>query len=1566
MSLVFGVTGDRVDLGSPSVLDDQTPFTVVALVYPTALTNDKYIWSKDNSGGTGRRFKQDGSSGAMNWRVKRSTNTNYIAATSTNVINTHQIFIATYDGALDPSSHIYRGTQASAVAEVSYTTTTAGSGSTSDAAIGTHIGNDSTGSKFYVGEISLVALFDKVLSTTEMNTIRTMSLAQAQAWSTTPLVTGCIGFWLCDDATTLNDLSGQGNDGTVFGATVGTNDWWAQSTHTRTVNSAAVVKKTTTASLGVSAVVDSPLATSGLINSVGLIDVDGEFSVNISGDVTTLLSLGVSLFAGQEEMGTVMSASYDGTADTIAVVRLTPLRTAINTYWVGRAAGIGVLREVARIQRVGQAALVTWHDTAVRAGQPYEYILQAYGLFDPTLLGPLSDVQYVRAGDATPPDSISMLATYPKVINNLAIAKFSTPIDEDYAGVHVVWEEAAASGTATSATTLTLVDTGAAFTGLSGYIVRIVAGTGLGQERIIAFTSATTITVDSPWDVQPNTTSQYEVYRLIKVVTDYGVPASDDEFMFTPLGYGRHYFMAFDRAGNTQDVSTAHSWNFIAGSETFVGPNHPPALTISQLPTATQQQLVAPYSNATQYAVVEVLGTDPIDDTVGVTIEYRTRLFYGSVVSSATSNTLTVAGAPWSGNEWKNFILTITSGTGAGQSVTVLSNTTNVLTIVGTFTTVPNNTSVFELAWVTGLLSTAPAGPAPDSPGSTRSRWIAVSKDASQNWLQLRAVDAEGLYSGVMTFTPDYDIQPGLSAVNPSIDSIRDTLTITGTVDDDARSLIWTVDGTPYMIPNLDVLKTFVLDEPARTGISLTDGVRRIITITPYSNIDGTGVAGPPWISEFSRPPRTLVSFENRDNTGQISNSVVKATLAISPSVTDVAAPAGSGTSSGSNTSYVLNDTAKQSTTGTASGTQTATTLAVAGTPWTTNQWAGYWVTLTGGTGADQVRLIISNTSNTLTVDAWVTTPVAASTTFAIGRWAKGMFAPNANTNTVYYVRITGGVGVNQIAKISDNSPTQLILSTPWDYTTSFAIPTTSTYQIQAGGTNWRLAPVTDTGGGSGAEFFPTLVPVYNTRSASGDYFEYYSEISGISPEAVRRAFLDADSVPSVSQVTVEEISANKLTVTIGSFDDDCKEWMLYARKSGVPTYDTVAVTGTATGSQSATTLKDTSKTWGTNQWTDYYVVTTGGTGVGQARLILSNTVDTLTISSGSTNWTVTPVAASTTYAITRIDGQLDDQYLRLDTTVNVSSVEFDAGTGVWYVIVIPKDSYNSQGERVFVVGNVTGTGTSAGQLTNVSVVRNDNPGVAAYNKLQWNHNAVVNSPDTTWTVKVYAYRSDLGSASRTEFTSPATRYPRLDAAPIASGNFNNADDTDAVAGTGSILHAVATRSTQALGVQYTWIYQVELYQSGLLKSSYQTQHSDWYQRPIPAFTGSPTITTVNSGSCSLTPDSKGNYYPNPPYTLKVAWALTAGTQNDAEYYINILQATTQTPISNDFQPIGAVPTTTTQLYDYTDVASDGTLNAGTKYRTYKIQITKISDNSVIATQTTSTTSFSAGRCEAP
>lgn len=84
--------------------------------------------------------------------------------------------------------------------------------------------------------------------------------------------------------------------------------------------------------------------------------------------------------------------------------------------------------------------------------------------------------------------------------------------------------------------------------------------------------------------------------------------------------------------------------------------------------------------------------------------------------------------------------------------------------------------------------------------------------------------------------------------------------------------------------------------------------------------------------------------------------------------------------------------------------------------------------------------------------------------------------------------------------------------------------------------------------------------------------------------------------------------------------------WSIFTGRPHGNVYQTTA--RLTAGAQTSTTLKDTTQAWAINQWAGASVTLTKGTGVGQRRVVLSNTSDTLTVAV----WAVTP-DATTTYS---------------------------------------------------------------------------------------------------------------------------------------------------------------------------------------------------------------------------------------------------------------------------------------------------------------------------------------------
>lgn len=105
-----------------------------------------------------------------------------------------------------------------------------------------------------------------------------------------------------------------------------------------------------------------------------------------------------------------------------------------------------------------------------------------------------------------------------------------------------------------------------------------------------------------------------------------------------------------------------------------------------------------------------------------------------------------------------------------------------------------------------------------------------------------------------------------------------------------------------------------------------------------------------------------------------------------------------SSTSAGSGT-YDYIAVVGSKVTGTATSA-TSTTLSDSGMSWTTNQFAGrYFVTITGGPGAGQIRDIVSNTATALAINrAWTVTPDATSTYAISWNWEDVKAASDAGS----------------------------------------------------------------------------------------------------------------------------------------------------------------------------------------------------------------------------------------------------------------------------------------------------------------------------------------------------------------------------------------------------------------------------------------------------------------------------------------------------------------------------------------------------------------------------------------
>ena len=106
---------------------------------------------------------------------------------------------------------LYKGTPTSMIAEVSYSSTTAGSGAEANESTGNfYLGNNSATTYSFDGKLAHGFMFDKVLTVAEMATLQFGGLTA---------IANLCGYWpLWGVATPEPDLSGNVNNGTVTGA----------------------------------------------------------------------------------------------------------------------------------------------------------------------------------------------------------------------------------------------------------------------------------------------------------------------------------------------------------------------------------------------------------------------------------------------------------------------------------------------------------------------------------------------------------------------------------------------------------------------------------------------------------------------------------------------------------------------------------------------------------------------------------------------------------------------------------------------------------------------------------------------------------------------------------------------------------------------------------------------------------------------------------------------------------------------------------------------------------------------------------------------------------------------------------------------------------------------------------------------------------------------------------------------------------------------------------------------------------------------------------------------------
>jgi hypothetical protein len=204
--------------------------------------------------------------------------------------------------------------------------------------------------------------------------------------------------------------------------------------------------------------------------------------------------------------------------------------------------------------------------------------------------------------------------------------------------------------------------------------------------RVISSNTATVLTVSSSFSTNPDATSTYEIARstvltinnLSGLMTRYIVPADEipdiegteeDQILLNLLG--PQLKMTIDWVLTNESSSVASG-----GGGTVDSP-------------------LEQYLYLANHFVSK--GPDRINDEYTFIVFFNSTAVTSGTASSGTSTTLVDSGIGWTANAYSNKIIKLTAGTGAGQYRSIMSNTTDTVTVDREWDTNPSGTTQYEI-----------------------------------------------------------------------------------------------------------------------------------------------------------------------------------------------------------------------------------------------------------------------------------------------------------------------------------------------------------------------------------------------------------------------------------------------------------------------------------------------------------------------------------------------------------------------------------------------------------------------------------------------------------------------------------------------------------------------------------------------------------------------------------------------------------------------------------------------------------------------------------------------------
>ncbi|HEV2125590.1 MAG TPA: hypothetical protein VGW38_22790, partial [Chloroflexota bacterium] len=377
--------------------------------------------------------------------------------------------------------------------------------------------------------------------------------------------------------------------------------------------------------------------------------------------------------------------------------------------------------------------------------------------------------------------------------------------------------------------------------------------------------------------------------------------------------------------------------------------------------------------------------------------------------TGGTVNSLIDTSKTWSLDRWSQWTVTITAGTGAGQTRIVkqmvsgvygTANTYTELFVTVNWTTIPDATSQYAIG--TAMRgdngTTSAAGTTTTIVDSTKSwvtnEWFGRTVTINSETRQISSNTSTVLtlasaLSAASASGAAYVINPAVPGVNDPVRGPKlfaEGFKETTTTGFNSTYSAWHRLGTTssWSAPSFPTAGDDGLITMPQNGMlvaknsdNYVDGITIVLPMKK-TNASGNGIGGIVWGYQGSVTEGYSGSTSKYFALGKYNNDAGGSPGPQSRFFFDACSGITCNHDTGGNVTTLSNQTSGSS--GTATG-GTTSTLTDSSKAWTVDAWKGWFVTITGGTGAGQTRNVWSNTATSLTVSAnWTTAPNATST----------------------------------------------------------------------------------------------------------------------------------------------------------------------------------------------------------------------------------------------------------------------------------------------------------------------------------------------------------------------------------------------------------------------------------------------------------------------------------------------------------------------------------------------------------------------------------------------------------